>query len=872
TSAAQPQVAVDLERASRPTEETDDQSIANSSDESNAAASVPREFRGSSELSVRVISGLIQKINGSNQAPPAAVGANVTLYALTDDVPRLQFVADAITNGDGQVTFRNLAEMRNEQRLDRLTYVLLVERDGQIVGIRNAAWLRASPNMWVSSTDAIKSVKGRVVNAVGRPVADAMVFMNVLGQERLPGIFETRTDAEGRFELHKIPFNQMRAEDPLRVSLGIQHPSYLPLEQIVEWDPNAVELKVRDGARLRGTIVDDVTGKPASSVRVTALPDTPTGDIDEDYREFMADTDDSGNYSVVVTPGRYHIIAEAQDRVAIAAKSVEVTDGQDNEVPAIHLIEGGWIEGRIVNPATGDLVSYVPRSPRRLGREEIPMHISLGHYGPAYPRQARMMSSMPIALVDAEGRFRMRVAPGENYPYVVNTQADRMMWDTLEQSPVVVESGKTTTIELRLKLPIQPDDVRKAIDEVLAQLPQDRAARIDKIVSLLHEKATTADQLTIARMCTLIRELARLGIDAVPELCDELDKEIEPRIIRSWAFALRAIGDPRAVPALIRAIPRTLVSTSDFGLMLQNEELVQFMQTHDLDDGERGNRFNLGVPIREVCGAIRKLTGHSLDDDAYYWISETGDSRIDGMRRHHLYLHADQWRRWWLEHGVALTDDERYRGMEPLLPVALVTNSDVDPSILKIPVGSRLLDVSTGMTLSPPSEAGIHLLDLDTGYKPAWPDDVPRLAKPENFRKLAVWSAPRGVDLMCVEHPLGDARFVYSLQGFDLRAWRIDSRDATRVDAMVGQGKLPEGDIVEGPLLPHIGDDESDAMRVSYLFLTREGTLGVLRLTDQITQAKDLTGRMMAERGVGFHRGVKFNIYLIAGPTDATSP
>ena len=63
---------------------------------------------------------------------------------------------------------------------------------------------------------------------------------------------------------------------------------------------------------------------------------------------------------------------------------------------------------------------------------------------------------------------------------------------------------------------------------------------------------------------------------------------------------LRAIGDPRAVPALIRAIPRTLLPcSSDYGLIVDDKELTEFMQKHDLRQGKGGTYFDLGRPVRE---------------------------------------------------------------------------------------------------------------------------------------------------------------------------------------------------------------------------------------------------------------------------------
>ena len=85
-----------------------------------------------------------------------------------------------------------------------------------------------------------------------------------------------------------------------------------------------------------------------------------------------------------------------------------------------------------------------------------------------------------------------------------------------------------------------------------------------------------------------MRELVAVGRDAVPQLCAELDRTTEDRTLRRLGFALRAIGDPRAVPALIRAIPKTLLpSSSDYGLIVIDKELMDFMLTHDLRQRKR---------------------------------------------------------------------------------------------------------------------------------------------------------------------------------------------------------------------------------------------------------------------------------------------
>ena len=78
-----------------------------------------------------------------------------------------------------------------------------------------------------------------------------------------------------------------------------------------------------------------------------------------------------------------------------------------------------------------------------------------------------------------------------------------------------------------------------------------------------------------------IRELATIGKAAVPELVAELDRTDRDATLRSLAFCLRAIGDPRAVPALIRAIPKALRPPgSDCGVTIADPDLRKFMLAH----------------------------------------------------------------------------------------------------------------------------------------------------------------------------------------------------------------------------------------------------------------------------------------------------
>jgi hypothetical protein len=90
----------------------------------------------------------------------------------------------------------------------------------------------------------------------------------------------------------------------------------------------------------------------------------------------------------------------------------------------------------VVDVATGEPVGGTAEQP-----------ISVGCYGPGRPKSGAAVQS---ARVDEQGRFRLRVAPGVNYPYVMssipgNRVADRTAYET----GVEVKAGETTQVDFR---------------------------------------------------------------------------------------------------------------------------------------------------------------------------------------------------------------------------------------------------------------------------------------------------------------------------------------------------------------------------------------------------------------------------------------
>jgi hypothetical protein len=167
--------------------------------------------------------------------------------------------------------------------------------------------------------------------------------------------------------------------------------------------------------------------------------------------------------------------------------------------------------------------------------------------------------------------------------------------------------------------------------------------------------------------------------------------------------------------------------------------------------------------------------------------------------------------------------------------------------------------------MSPASEQSPHawhFCDLDTGYAPRRPKAIARDEAADDSKQLADWAIESGVDLMCVTHRLPDGTQTYVLRALGMQVREISARDLRNFDRMIAEGRLPEGRPV-GELLMHF-DNESQQLvpdaNAAFLFVTREGSMGVIETTDRITATGDLRGLASSPRGVGFHKGVRFDL------------
>jgi hypothetical protein len=555
-------------------------------------------------------------------------------------------IAHTTSDSEGRFEFTGLTPPRPYIRLERLTYEVFANVDKRptaIGGIRN---LRGGNQRSIEIRMLRKqaTLTGKVVNGQGQPIVGATVMTYSIDGRPFRGILSTTTDTSGRFALDKLMVFESRGAAVFGVSFSVVHPDYPETTGKTSALPADVVVTLPKGCIVAGTVIDNVTGKPADGALVTAEPC-------ELESQAFAITDANGHYRIVVPEGRYNFLAEAKDRVCVAVPDQECLAGANVEPPALRLIDGGFISGQVVNAVTGQPIAISD------GGEPI----TIGLWGPSQPRGRVVISPTPLATVDSTGRFVMRAAPGENFPYFVNTHGNRMAWDTQKQPAVVVKAGETTTYNMLITPTIPSGEKLTAATKLVAALSTQPSDRTAQIILEFRKLNHTVDEEEL--WCMLMREMVAVGRDAVPQLCTELDQTNDDFTLRRLGFALRAIGDARATPALIRAIPKTLLpSSSDYGLIVNDEELAKFMQTHDLrGDNRGGTRFDLGRAQREIFGALHKLTKQDFDDSELNGISLSADPRRAVLQRCIFLRQAQRWQTWWEAHWKELIDDASYQ-------------------------------------------------------------------------------------------------------------------------------------------------------------------------------------------------------------------
>jgi beta-lactamase regulating signal transducer with metallopeptidase domain len=783
----------------------------------------------------------------------AMPGIRVRLFRVSGRTVPIVEAASCESDRDGRFEFLHLTPPREGEPVNTLLYLVFAEATDRPIGV-GGIWNghqndneRITIRMYREKT----TLAGTVVDPRGQPVAGATVGQWLMDGRPVPGILSATTGADGRFLITRIPAsNRLRSgrAEGRGETFEVAHPRYPGTSFTVGELPKMVTVTLPVGSQVTGMVIDSVTGQPFAGAVVLARG---LGN----HAEALASTDTSGRFAMALAEDRYNVSVSAQDRVCTAITDRECLAGQRLELPPFMLTSGGFISGKVVNTATGNSIAVTERGEP----------IELGLIGPSHPI-GKAIYPLRLAATDSAGRYKLRAAAGENFPYLVNLAGDRMAWNTSKQPAVVVKEGETTEYNMLVTPEVSPAEKLKSAQKVVASLPVKPSERLAQILAEFRKLERTVDQTEL--WCTLMRELVAVGRDAVPPVCAELDRTTADRTLRRLAFAMRAIGDARAVPALIRAIPRTLVpASSDYGLVVDDAALAAFMRKYELNGGRMGGLyFNFGRPVREVFGTLEKLTGQNFDDAEVFGLHRSVDPRRQWHQRQLIMRYAERWAKWWEAHWRDFTDDRAYQRVGLKVDVEPIPSPGRSPTLGP---KARLDDGVMGAVLSPALQRGQfteYFSDLDTGASPKWPAQIPQDEARFDPKQLADWATRSGVDLMCVTHRAPDGTQTFVLRSFGMKAWEISARDLRNIDKLVAAGTLPKGRDA-GDLLVHYDEDSKQPVpdaNAAFIFVTREGCMGLIETTDRVTRTQDITGMMGAPpRGVGFKIGVRFNLKSI---------
>ncbi|MCE5229570.1 hypothetical protein LLG95_08240 [bacterium] len=336
-----------------------------------------------------------------------------------------------------------------------------------------------------------------------------------------------------------------------------------------------------------------------------------------------------------------------------------------------------------------------------------------------------------------------------------------------------------------------------------------------------------------------VAELIRIGELAVPNICGELMRDNSAASQSALMMTLRAIGDKRAVPALIRRLEMDVPpGTADVGRLCTGDaELDVYLKQFGLDKFAPENMFALGRPITELCLALESLTGHS-EGYGYLYYKTHGAIAIEQAEIEFPDLierqrnAARRWRAWWEANKTSILGPAQIAQAEawanpvwndPVEDAGMVAFGPMIPTGPGI-VFKRAIEVTLYLWRRAGDVWSDFGIDFDRGMPVSCPS---RLTDPASRAK---WSTENGLDAVASTVRLADndpeapAHDFASLGGCDCLVWSIENSYWETIENDLRFGELRVGDPEDG-----FGDCGTQYPR-TYLIRTRENGFGIVQI------------------------------------------
>jgi 5-hydroxyisourate hydrolase-like protein (transthyretin family) len=408
----------------------------------SGANQVSNESKGNNAKTI-VIAGVCRDEKGT---PLSSV--KIVLYRENYVELKAELLRTEQTGDDGQFHLRDLTPLPIEKAETTWGYALVVTMPGRCSIVQSLSAESLSSPLQLKLGPAA-ALQGRVTEITGKPVAGARVWSRSLWTGPAEGVCSTWTDADGRFVIADMTAwgtdafrpqpNGERGTKVMKVMTGcyfdVVHPDFGHGRPLYQSIPATVDVVLQPAGIITGKVVDQVTGKPAAGVLVSTQG---TQEVEGGGWQ-QTRTDSNGDYRLPsLLKGKYNLWAHAADRACAAIDSFAVEVGKTHEAPDLVLIEGGWIEGQLVDAKTGQPVGKQVNEPR----------LAVGLYGPSRPKSGAACQSCPV---DDQGRFRLHVAPGINFPYIMTPD----IWERTQRQEyftkgIEVKSGEVVSVIFRI--------------------------------------------------------------------------------------------------------------------------------------------------------------------------------------------------------------------------------------------------------------------------------------------------------------------------------------------------------------------------------------------------------------------------------------
>jgi beta-lactamase regulating signal transducer with metallopeptidase domain/protocatechuate 3,4-dioxygenase beta subunit/tetratricopeptide (TPR) repeat protein len=489
-----------------------------------------------------------------NEKPLA--GADVLLARATWDGTSRKNISRQTTASDGRFRFEHVVDIQREYPNGKIpkfpnpaipTFQISARKAGrescsEIVDQNQIANFGA--NMHVPMGPGA-TLRGRVTNSNGEPVAGALVSVGFSQLDRWEGFQTARTRADGTYEITDAPPLQVSDKKPgppdelrsgsyslvTRAStqpIIVTQTDYADRSVRCKGIPGTQDIQLEPAAIIRGRVIDATTNKPAANIRVIAVP-----------VYAYATTDDHGAYRFHSLPaGTYNLWSVTPDRVNKDAPKVKTSTERETTAPDLVLTAGGTVRIRLIDDKTG---------------QPVPLH------GDEYA-QVHVEPSAPLIgsgyLAAKDGRFEVQVIPGDvKVDSIAASSNGNIRWLIRpgDRPAAHVEDGQATEVDVRV-IEYDPEREQKVAGLFHRAISSQRAAEDRKAVAIYEEviKLDPAYPNNVAAYNELARLLAMSSDDTVrdgkrateiAEKAQQLQNHPDPQILDTLAAAYAEFGN-----------------------------------------------------------------------------------------------------------------------------------------------------------------------------------------------------------------------------------------------------------------------------------------------------------------------------------------